>query len=819
MQGSKQGLDPSVLVLMGAISSQRTGTLGGPFHIDRNTAYIPRGHNPSGRYEGATVNNQLDRSERAKPHSAERSRGQILILFVMALFVFTGMVALVIDVSWYWVSSLRIQRAADAAALAGAVQLPMNPSGAYVLAFAEAEKNGYAVSDPSVTITPVQEPALTGRRLAVTITAPVNTFFMGLLGIHEIMSTKIAKAEFVLPVPMGSPENYYGVFGEVRGLTTTGTVDVTTNLNGDSGLNSPDATLGVVGTAWTSTSGSLVAAVADDDGAFAQADANGDTQQWSDFDLLAGLDFATDEAKAVNGIVVELTDAHVQAACPGAFIEVALSYDGGTHWTTDTANNRAPATGDLTTSGADIPLGLTSSTSAWQFSPPHSWDGNDLGTSRFRLRLTANESCGAATQIRVDRIRVRALYDVERTVPTVTTTTLPDADLMGPSLPCANGVAGCYQAAGEVLNPRGFWGTMNTQGAENVNGDAYQPYYDNNTSDTNVSYNPDDYYNYAVEIPPLATNGSVYVFDPVFCATSANKGTGDRWFSSDSDPVSSFFELYDSQGTLYDRGDDGAPIASSAGLFRNVKASDTTMGGATGGSPAECRNNTDATYGDGRDFHNQWYRLATGLSGGANGKVYRLHTTSTDPLNASAQLGTDGENSFALYVDTPGARIYGIGAMQAFTPLSANGSTVQSEFYLAQIEAVHAGKMVEIKLWDPGDTNPLSASLQILVPNSSGWSPALMDYSAAKGTTNSSAANCASQVGDDAPSVQTNVGATSGTFNGCWLTITIPIGAGYTAEQDGWWKIRYTMNGTGTSNDVTTWKVAIRGNPVHLIIP
>ncbi len=27
------------------------------------------------------------------------------------------------------------------------------------------------------------------------------------------------------------------------------------------------------------------------------------------------------------------------------------------------------------------------------------------------------------------------------------------------------------------------------------------------------------------------------------------------------------------------------------------------------------------------------------------------------------------------------------------------------------------------------------------------------------------------------------------------------------------------MTGTGTSNDVTTWKVALIGNPVHLVYP
>ncbi len=35
-----------------------------------------------------------------------------------------------------------------------------------------------------------------------------------------------------------------------------------------------------------------------------------------------------------------------------------------------------------------------------------------------------------------------------------------------------------------------------------------------------------------------------------------------------------------------------------------------------------------------------------------------------------------------------------------------------TEFYLAQIDAEHAGKTMVIKLWDPGDTGQLAANLQ-----------------------------------------------------------------------------------------------------------
>ena len=62
-------------------------------------------------------------------------------------------------------------------------------------------------------------------------------------------------------------------------------------------------------------------------------------------------------------------------------------------------------------------------------------------------------------------------------------------------------------------------------------------------------------------------------------------------------------------------------------------------------------------------------------------------------------------------------KVYGLGAMQAFTPLKSNGGTTSSEFYLAQIDKVHAGKTVEISLWDPGDTTPLTASIEIEIPN------------------------------------------------------------------------------------------------------
>ena len=72
----------------------------------------------------------------------------------------------------------------------------------------------------------------------------------------------------------------------------------------------------------------------------------------------------------------------------------------------------------------------------------------------------------------------------------------------------------------------------------------------------------------------------------------------------------------------------------------------------------------------------------------------------------------------------------------------------------------------------------------------------------------------------------TNTGA-SLRYNGSRLTIEVQLPIDYSAPpdpdsgEDGWWKIRYSMgnqSGNGAT-DLTTWKVDIRGNPVHLVLP
>ena len=77
------------------------------------------------------------------------SRGQVLVLFALLLTFLLGTAAFVVDLAWIWVNELKVQRAADAAALAGVVHLPGAVALANSSALEETNLNGYRDSTNS----------------------------------------------------------------------------------------------------------------------------------------------------------------------------------------------------------------------------------------------------------------------------------------------------------------------------------------------------------------------------------------------------------------------------------------------------------------------------------------------------------------------------------------------------------------------------------------------------------------------------------------------------------------------------------------------
>src|SRR5262245_1476902 len=95
-------------------------------------------------------------------------RGQAFVLAAVAMVMLMGMAALVLDVGNWFRDKRRLQGTVDAAALAGAQQLPNDASGAQAQALNYADKNGGDVAGGDIVITSQYQAnytsSVTGRR-------------------------------------------------------------------------------------------------------------------------------------------------------------------------------------------------------------------------------------------------------------------------------------------------------------------------------------------------------------------------------------------------------------------------------------------------------------------------------------------------------------------------------------------------------------------------------------------------------------------------------------------------------------------------------
>ncbi|HEY7522706.1 MAG TPA: pilus assembly protein TadG-related protein [Candidatus Limnocylindrales bacterium] len=686
-----------------------------------------------------------------------RQRGQIVVIFSLAIILFMGLCAIAVDISWYWVNSLRIQRAADAAALAGVVHLPSDTATAYSVARAEATKNGYADGVGGYTVTPVQDVA-NPRRLKVTITGPVGTYFARVFGIASFPARRDAKAEFVLPVPMGSPQSYYGVgFFEGKGAGPTQATAQTL----------PTATAAPNG--WTNANRGLTF-----DNAYA-TNATGASQGYGTFGL------SIPAGNTVLGVEVRL-DAKSSDAT-GCQVAVALSWNNGTSWTSEKFMN-------LTGSDPVPPVTIGGAADTWG----RTWAPSDFANGSFLVRVRDHDPGSACTNTAtssLDALDVRVSY---RDPIGGGNTVFPIPDPGG----------------GSPLVPQNFWGAVFTSGGVRENGDRYAPAYLGNGAggakgDPNPNYDPDGY-DYTVEFSG-GSNGQVQLFDPMFCATGSNGhggsyGAGDHWTDHPPSqvvaPVHVTYRLYNMNGTPYDESDDTLITTL------DYDPGTATMGDFSGvfGTPA---NSADVNRQDcsTNPAHNQWVVLRTGLAAGK----YRVNVNTT--LDA-ANLNVGAENLFSIWVGASGgtSRVYGAGRMAAYT----NQDTTVAAFYLAQIEGVHAGKTMTINLFDPGESSG-NAYLRILTPaNGTSYQYATFNWTSDDGRSGNNVTQIQTSVG----------GAAQFNNRLLTISIPLPLNYASTdltpvgETEPGWWKIEYETN---QSNDTTTWEVGITGNPVHLVLP
>lgn len=204
----------------------------------------------------------MSRNQEAAP---VRERGQILVIFALALIVIIGMVGLVLDAGSAFAQRRGEQNAADLASIAGA-NAYMNTSGtvaartaaAQAAAIAAATRNGYTNGVNGATVpTPTVELLKSGARVRVDITAPHGNTFARVYGQDSwdvsvtaaaesgTIDTAVGAAPWTMHIDAfnadGTPKydsSSPQEFGETNGDYPTGELDIAwTDFNGNNNVN------------------------------------------------------------------------------------------------------------------------------------------------------------------------------------------------------------------------------------------------------------------------------------------------------------------------------------------------------------------------------------------------------------------------------------------------------------------------------------------------------------------------------------------------------------------------------------------------------
>lgn len=182
-------------------------------------------------------------ARRASKRLHTRSRGQSLVIFALSATVLIALAGLAVDAARAVDMYARMQRAAEAGALAGVLYMPNyyntvrpgDTNSAISRASREIVKNGFgsvlatnaSVCPATVTSIEVAICNVTGatNELRVTITENFNLVLLSAIGVTPVRLSASAQAEYLPPVQIGSRFNYFGDQVECTSGTSNSTCD------------------------------------------------------------------------------------------------------------------------------------------------------------------------------------------------------------------------------------------------------------------------------------------------------------------------------------------------------------------------------------------------------------------------------------------------------------------------------------------------------------------------------------------------------------------------------------------------------------------
>jgi Flp pilus assembly protein TadG len=148
-----------------------------------------------------------DKRTTHRPRRA-RDEGYVLVLTALLLLPLVAFTGFAVDLGSWYGRAAQVQRASDAAALAGVQDLPNLPQ-AILTAKSVAAQNGFTDGVGGITVTVAQVPDPTAK-LKVTIRDSAASQFFTKAFKSAVLIERTGTAQYLKPVSMGSPKNFLG---------------------------------------------------------------------------------------------------------------------------------------------------------------------------------------------------------------------------------------------------------------------------------------------------------------------------------------------------------------------------------------------------------------------------------------------------------------------------------------------------------------------------------------------------------------------------------------------------------------------------------
>ena len=305
---------------------------------------------------------------------------------------------------------------------------------------------------------------------------------------------------------------------------------------------------------------------------------------------------------------------------------------------------------------------------------------------------------------------------------------------------------------------------------------------------TNPEYRPEGYF-YAVEVGPGSSDLSVQFYDGGHYIQAVGCPTGGSGSGTSGPSDTSWRPCWSNRGVnleyiLYEP--DTTPSDPT----------DNTIDVCSDTFPSYFDSSLNTTQQNNGHFNKWTGNNNCSVSGGLTEGIYVLQLPS--PLY-------EGSSKFGIRANVgtgPAPKVYGLLDMS----IHVNFTSGVAEPYLAEVRPEHAGKTLEVDIWDLGDAPGDQDDASITFFKADGDQPDCA-WESTNGESDGSVADCYIEIGAQR-------------FNAEWLNVSIPIPPDYTCNPDGplpacWWKIHIESNAQPT--DRTTWTARITGDPVRLI--